>query len=144
MGSPEWAGRVESFTSAVLEKLGIDRWELSILFCDDPFIAELNSTYRRIEGPTDILSFEQGDEYIDDEGNTWFSAGDLVISVHTLAENAMEFGVTEDEELKRLIIHGILHLKGLDHSDNSPEQEMLVLQEQLLASLSGLPPVIAK
>ncbi|MDR2898584.1 MAG: rRNA maturation RNase YbeY [Spirochaetaceae bacterium] len=136
--------RVEPFASAALEKLDIDRWELSILFCGDEFIAGLNRQYRQIGKPTDILSFEQGDEYIDEDGITWFTAGDLVISVPALQRNAVNFEVSEDEELKRLLIHGILHLKGFDHSDNSPEQEMLVLQEQVLSAMRDLPPIIVK
>ena len=62
----------------------------------------------------------------------WFSAGDIVISVDTLAKNAVEFDVSQDQELKRLLIHGILHLSGMDHSDNSPEQPMLQFQEIVL------------
>jgi len=55
--------------------------------------------------------------------------------VDTLFKNAEEFSVSPDEELKRLLVHGILHLAGYDHSDNSPEQEMLKLQESILSGL---------
>jgi rRNA maturation RNase YbeY len=68
----------------------------------------------------------------------FINGGDIIISLHTLGENAEYFGVEEEEELKRLLIHGILHLSGMDHSDNSPEQEMLIYQEKILTRLSGV------
>ncbi|HNY15880.1 MAG TPA: rRNA maturation RNase YbeY [Treponemataceae bacterium] len=137
MGRPDWLEKVSPFVTKVLERLDIDNWELSILFCRDPFIQTLNKQYRDIDSPTDVLSFEQGDEYIDDEDVTWFNAGDIVVSLDTLKKNAEQFGVTEDDELKRLLVHGVLHLDGMDHEDNSPEQEMLQFQEHLLAGFSG-------
>ena len=102
------------------------------MFCRDAFIHELNKTYRHIDSPTDVLSFEQGDEYDDEDGNLRFNAGDIVISLDSLRSNAETFNVTMNEELKRLLIHGILHLSGMDHSDNDPQQEMLQLQEKIL------------
>ena len=137
MNRPDWLEKVSPFVTKVLERLDIDNWELSILFCRDPFIQTLNKQYRDIDSPTDVLSFEQGDEYIDDEDITWYNAGDIVISLDTLLKNAEQFGVTEDDELKRLLVHGVLHLDSMDHEDNSPEQEMLQFQEHLLAGFSG-------
>ncbi len=137
MDVPSWIDRVEPFAQKVLARLDIEGWELSILFCGDSFIQKLNAQYRDIDSATDVLSFEQGDEYIDDEDRTWFNAGDIVISLPALDRNAEDFSVPRDEELKRLIVHGILHLDGMDHSDNSPEQEMLQFQEHLLAGFTG-------
>ena len=113
-------------------------WDISLLFCDDAFIQNLNKQYRDIDSPTDVLSFEQGDEYFDDAGETRFMAGDIVISLDSLRFNAEEFNVEINEELKRLIVHGILHLNGMDHSDNSPEQEMLKFQEELLMQYKNM------
>ena len=135
--APLWLDRVSPYMDKVLARLDIDNWELSVLFCDDAFIADLNKKYRDIEGPTDVLSFEQGDEYIDDEDITWFNAGDIVISLDTLKKNAEQFEVDVNEELKRLLMHGILHLDGMDHADNSPEQDMLQFQEHLLAGFTA-------
>lgn len=132
-----WLDHVTPYMNKVLERLDIDNWELSVLFCDDAFIADLNKKYRNIEGPTDVLSFEQGDEFIDDEDVTWFNAGDIVISLDSLKKNAEQFNVTVNEELKRLLMHGILHLDGMDHEDNSPEQDMLQFQEHLLNGFSS-------
>ena len=130
--------RVENFISEVLNELNLKNWDISLLFCDDAFIQNLNKQYRDIDSPTDVLSFEQGDEYFDDAGETRFMAGDIVISLDSLHFNAEEFNVDINEELKRLIVHGILHLNGMDHSDNSPEQEMLKFQEELLMQYKNM------
>ena len=130
--------RVENFISEVLNELNLKNWDISLLFCDDAFIQNLNKQYRDIDSPTDVLSFEQGDEYFDEAGETRFMAGDIVISLDSLRFNAEEFNVDINEELKRLIVHGILHLNGMDHSDNSPEQEMLKFQEELLVQYKNM------
>lgn len=130
--------RVENFISEVLNELNLKNWDISLLFCDDAFIQNLNKQYRDIDSPTDVLSFEQGDEYFDDAGETRFMAGDIVISLDSLRFNAEKFNVEINEELKRLIVHGILHLNGMDHSDNSPEQEMLKFQEELLMQYKNM------
>lgn len=130
--------RVENFISEVLNDLNLKNWDISLLFCNDAFIQNLNKQYRDIDSPTDVLSFEQGDEYFDDACETRFMAGDIVISLDSLHFNAEEFNVDINEELKRLIVHGILHLNGMDHSDNSPEQEMLKFQEELLVQYKNM------
>lgn len=140
MDEPVWLCKVEPFVQKALKRIGYDGEELSLLFCDDAFIQELNKNYRQIDSATDVLSFENGDEYKDEEG-TWFCAGDIIISVETLPKNAAYFEVDENSELKRLLVHGLLHLNGMDHGDEhiekgvAPEGEMLVLQEQILEEL---------
>jgi len=96
---PSWLSNVEPFVQKVLSFLKLDQWEMSVLFCTDAFIAQLNKNYRDIDSATDVLSFEAGDEYIDDQNITWYTAGDIVISLDTLKVNAQEFAVTENEEL---------------------------------------------
>ncbi|MBQ0052248.1 MAG: rRNA maturation RNase YbeY [Treponema sp.] len=137
--APEWfdEAKIENYVQAVLEKLGYDDEEISILFCNDEEIQMLNKTYRDIDSATDILSFENGTEYEDEEGK-WYEAGDIAISFDTLPKNADYFKVSQNEELKRLLIHGCLHLNGYDHGEEhietgvEPTDEMLKLQEQVL------------
>lgn len=137
---PVWFNKVEPFIQTVLQKLNYDNEEISVLFCSDEFIKELNSQYRNIDSATDVLSFENGEEYEDEEG-LWKNVGDIAISLETLPKNAEYFEVDTNTELKRLIIHGILHLNGMDHGEEHiekgvvPTDEMLVLQENLLADL---------
>ena len=123
------------------ERAGIKRapWDFSVLLCGDELIRSLNKQYRGIDAPTDVLSFEIGGEYEDERaGKAFFCASEIVISLDRLAFNSDEFSVSKNEELKRLVIHGILHLSGMDHSDNTLEQEMLQIQESILKTLDGV------
>jgi len=128
---PLWLERAASFAQAALEKLEKRNWDLSVLFCDDQAIRALNKKYRNIDEATDVLSFALGET----EGQR-FLPGDIAISLETLEENARRFGVSPDEELRRLLIHGILHLGGMDHASNDKEEPMLALQEKILEELS--------
>ena len=140
---PSWFENVAPFTQKALDVLGFSGEEISILLCDDAYMSFLNKTYRGIEGATDVLSFENGASYIDEEGVTWKCAGDIAISLDTLSKNAAAFETDEDSELKRLIVHGLLHLNGYDHgkehieAGKAPECDMLVIQERALAKLCG-------
>ena len=137
---PEWLDGVEPFVQTVMEKLSYDKEEISVLFCSNEFIQELNKNYRQIDSATDVLSFENGEEYEDEEG-VWFYAGDIAVSLDMLPENAEYFETDANTELKRLLIHGVLHLNGMDHEPEhiekgvEPECEMLVLQEKTLKAL---------
>lgn len=142
---PEWFSeeKIRNYVEKVLEELKFDGEEISILFCDDAEIQNLNKSYRNIDSPTDILSFENGAEYEDEEGK-WLEAGDIAISFETLPKNAEYFKVSENEELKRLLIHGCLHLNGYDHGEEhiesgvEPKDEMLCIQENALKKFSSV------
>jgi probable rRNA maturation factor len=144
IGTPPWLEQARDFALAVLARQGKDGWDLSILICDDAFIRGLNRQYRDKDEATDVLSFEQGENYRGPEGTERFLAGDIVISLDGLSRNAEEFGISKDEELRRLITHGILHLSGMDHEDNDPSRSMLLLQEEILRGLaaSGGPTIL--
>ena len=141
MASIAWIEKVPSFAQKVLEVLKVDKEELSVFFCSDAYIRDLNKTYRDVDESTDVLSFEDGGKYTDESGE-WLEAGDVTISVETLKKNAENFNTSENEELKRLLIHGILHLNGYDHGGETleagkePQGEMLTLQENLMKQLS--------
>jgi len=132
---PLWLNRAASFAQAALEKLDKRNWDLSVLFCGDAEIRALNKQYRNIDEATDVLSFALGETGGGPEGER-FLPGDIVISLETLQENSRHFGVSPDEELRRLLIHGILHLGGMDHATNGKDETMLVLQEKILEELS--------
>lgn len=107
----------------------------SLSFVDSQEIQSLNRDYRSKDEVTDILTFSQEDgeefPYFTDEKEY----GDVFINLDRMKENAHEFSSSEREELLRLCLHGLLHLTGHDHATNDFEkEEMLILQEQLLAS----------
>ena len=131
---PRWTGKARSFVRKVLDLLGLKNWELSVLFCNNLYIKSLNAQYRSKDEPTDVLSFPLGETLPGADGR--YLAGDLVISLDALEENARFFGVHEDEELRRLLVHGILHLTGSDHATNKAEEPMLIAQEKILEALA--------
>lgn len=101
--------------------------ELSILFTDNAEIQELNRDYRGKDAPTDVLSFSQieGQEILPFET----ALGDLVVSLERAREQAAEFDNTFEEEIARLLVHGLLHLFGYEHVDVS-EAEVLRMQAE--------------
>jgi rRNA maturation RNase YbeY len=100
--------------------------EVGYLFCDDEKILEVNREYLQHDYYTDIITFDY------DEGDQ--INGDLVISLDTVRTNAELFGKTYEEELHRVIIHGILHLCGLN--DKGPgEREIMEAAEDRALSL---------
>jgi probable rRNA maturation factor len=133
---PDWAEEAGKFVAAACDKLSCDNWDVSLFFCSDAFIQELNRRFRNKDEPTDVLSFPLGGAFTEN-GECRYAGGDIVISLEMLASNSKVFNVDEDEELRRLLIHGLLHLKGFDHATNTPEEEMLRLQERLLNEIKN-------
>lgn len=116
----------------------LDNWEVSVLLCDDCLIRDLNLRYRGINRPTDVLTFSQGQSPGKGAGGGQkYSAGDIVISMETLNRNAKLNGVDTEEELRRLLIHGLLHLNGINHDETDSTDEMIALQEQMLNELNS-------
>jgi len=133
----------------VFALLGQPSCECSVSFVSDDTIQDLNRTYRDKDEPTDILSFVQEEDVedfswpevqvglIDGPPEEIRVLGDMVISLDALKRNALSFSVEPDEELFRLLIHGLLHLLGEDHSSNDADEPMLIKQEELLHQLRG-------
>jgi probable rRNA maturation factor len=128
---PAWTEAAGSYTKSVMDRLCLKNWDLSVLFCSNSYIKSLNAQFRKKDEATDVLSFPLGET----SPSGRYQAGDLVISLDALKENARYFKVSEDEELRRLLIHGILHLSGEDHRTNDSEEPMIKTQEKLLRGL---------
>jgi len=124
--------RLRYFCLEALAVMGIDDWEVSLLLCGDAEMSELNRRYRSVNGPTDVLAFRQ------DDGARLTAAaphpaGDIVISLDTLRRNAARYGVSPETELRRLVVHGLLHLSGMEHDADGGA--MIERQEQILVHL---------
>jgi rRNA maturation RNase YbeY len=85
---------------------------INIVFTDNAAIKRINLEYRGKNYPTDVISFENG------------SGGDIFISVEKAARQAKEYGASFDEEIRRLVIHGTLHLLGYDHIKDADRKKM--------------------
>ena len=118
----------------ILERIEHAESELSLSLVDDTAIAELNLSYRKLDRPTDVLSFS----LLEGEESTYRGnlLGDVVISVETAARQAQEQGVSLDEELARLLIHGVLHLIGHDHMEPDEAERMQAEERRLSEVLS--------
>ncbi len=132
-----WENNLLSFIEKILTEIDIDNWEFSVTLCDDKYIRVINRDYRDKDKPTDVITFAMIDEPFPqvEMEEELYSAGDIIISLDTVKENSLYFKVDEEEELKRVLIHGILHLKGYDHETNDDTEEMLVLQEKILKKI---------
>jgi len=114
-----------------LEVLGLNKAELSIALVSDTQIKRLNKLYRNKDKPTDVLSFPIGEKV-----NGWLILGDIVISVDTAKRQAQELGYSLEEELKRLLVHGLVHLLGYDHElGGEEEKKFFELEEFVLREL---------
>ncbi len=107
---------------------GLKVGDVGYLFCDDEKILEVNREYLQHDYYTDIITFDYC------EGDT--INGDIVISLDTIKSNAEMFGKTYEEELHRVIIHGILHLCGIN--DKGPGEREIMEREENKA-LGSLP-----
>ena len=105
--------------------------DLSIVFCSDPYILDVNRRFLGHDYYTDIITFD----YCEDD----VLSGDLIISVDTVRANAEEYGAASfDEELHRVIIHGVLHLIGFDDHTPEDQAEMRRQENAALALLKTL------
>ncbi len=145
---PIEVARWAELTKKVLTARGVKgETEVSLLFVDEDAIAALNEQFLGKSGPTDVLSFP----IEDDPGPTGRSPdlggsgpgaqpeegaltllGDVVICPSVAARNATEHEVTLDDEVALLVVHGLLHLLGMDHEIDAEAERMEALEQELL------------
>jgi len=103
---------------------------VGVVFVSDRAIRRLNRDWRGIDKPTDVLSFAMREGEGPAGGSP--SLGDVVISVDTAARQAAELGHSFDEEVERLLVHGLLHLFGYDHREAAERRRMQAMERRLL------------
>lgn len=116
----------------ILKELNHPDKEISILFVDDREIRDLNDKYLKRNRPTNVISFPMAQGKFSEI--TPQLLGDVVISVETAIKEARESGLSLEEEIAFLLIHGILHLMGYDHA-RGRRQPMEMVQERLFNRL---------
>lgn len=97
-----------------------DEGEINYIFCDDDYLLQINQQYLDHDTLTDIISFDYS------EGNNL--QGDIFISIDRVRENAIDFKVDFNEELKRVMAHGVLHYCG--YKDKNEADELLMRQKE--------------
>ncbi|MGH9043268.1 MAG: rRNA maturation RNase YbeY [Acidimicrobiales bacterium] len=147
--------RLGALARFVLENRGLRSGaEVSILFVDPPAIAALNERFLGRVGPTDVLSFPVEDDLMasgrfPDAGGNGPGAGseeqpplllgDVVICPEVATSKATELGVPAGDNLELLVVHGLLHLLGMDHEIDAEAEVMEALERELLSAFAARP-----
>lgn len=111
---------LSSWINAVILSENKSEGEINFILCNDEYLLKINQDFLDHDTFTDIISF---DNTIDNQLN-----GDIFISVERVTDNAKEFVVSVEEEMRRVLIHGILHFCG--YKDKSEEDERLMRQKE--------------
>ncbi len=124
---------IKIFKNTLLELNKGDNYICCVTFVDKDKIHEINRDYRKIDRPTDVISFA----YLDDKsevikGDVPIDLGEIYICYEVAYENAQKYGNTIHRELCFLFVHGLLHLLGYDHMTKEDEEIMFPLQEKIL------------
>ncbi|MCQ2455103.1 MAG: rRNA maturation RNase YbeY [Clostridia bacterium] len=114
--------------------------EVEVTFVDDEQIKLINSRFRNIDKPTDVLSFPLGQdkEYDLNPENGLLMLGDVVISVDRAKAQAELYGHGQERELAFLTVHSMLHLLGYDHVNGEEERKIMRKKEEEILSAMGL------
>jgi len=108
-----------NFAEKALNAIGNSESSAAIAFVSDKKIRALNRQFRGVDKATDVLSFPAGEK---------MNLGDIAVSVDTAAMQAKENGLSFDDEIAQLILHGLLHLAGYDHETDNGEMNRLELK----------------
>ncbi|HJT25976.1 MAG TPA: rRNA maturation RNase YbeY [Pyrinomonadaceae bacterium] len=108
-----------NFAALALDAIGKSESSATIAFVSDKRIRELNRQFRGVDKATDVLSFPAEEK---------LNLGDVAVSVDTAAVQAKDHGLSFDDEIAQLILHGLLHLCGYDHETDNGEMNRLELK----------------
>ena len=120
---------IEKWIEKVVLKNGFEIGEINYIFCDDAFLLKLNIEFLQHDTLTDIISF--------DNSLGKLMAGDIFISTERVKENAAEFKVTFEEEMQRVMIHGVLHYMGFKDKSEEDSIKMRGVENEALFLLNN-------
>ncbi|TPD71930.1 rRNA maturation RNase YbeY [Flavobacterium microcysteis] len=116
---------IEKWLSEVIVSESKKEGDINYIFCDDEYLHEINVKYLDHDTLTDIISFDYS------IGNELH--GDIFVSIERVADNAKDFNVSFDEELKRVLAHGILHFAGYKDKSEADELKMRSKEDEKIA-----------
>ena len=139
------ASKINFFTEDIKyilrDKIAIRKWlieaainegckieEVNIIFCSDAYLSEYNKQYLKHTSLTDIITFDNS------EGK--LLSGDIFISIERVCENAIKFKTTENQELKRVMVHGILHLCGYKDKTVADKKKMRKKEDEYMLNIT--------
>ena len=121
---------LKKWIKTVVEQYDCKVGDINVILCNDPYILEINQQFLSHDYFTDIITFDYSEENVIN--------GELYISIDTVRENAVEYNQNFPDELHRVIIHGVLHLCGLDDHNDEDIKEMREAENTSLELLATL------
>lgn len=126
---------ISGWLKAVAAENGYQIGEMNYIFCSDPYILKINRKFLGHDYYTDIITFDNSEDYLLEKGKQGVSA-DIYISVDTVRNNGQEYGDGFETELRRVIVHGLLHLIGYDDVTPAKQKRMRAAENRALKMLS--------
>ena len=121
--------KIQDWISSCIDNYGFTAGELNYIFCNDDYLLKLNEEFLKHDTLTDIISFD----YTLDK----LISGDIFISIERVTENAQKFNQTFDNELNRVLIHGILHYLGFKDKLKEDKLKMSAEEDKCLKLLDS-------
>ncbi len=129
-------GKIKKWMQRICSALSLGDPLITCILTGNEYITGINKKYRRKNRPTDVISFAYREDPIPSLNGQKMPLGDIYLSLEKAYDQAAEYGVTFDEELKRLLVHGILHLTGYDHERSKKDASIMKNKEEEI--LNGL------
>ena len=127
---------IKIYLFKICKHLLINKASINLIVTDNEYIQKINKDYRNKDKPTDVISFVYIDPPFPDINSKNKFLGDIFISLEKASSQAKDYEVTLKDEIKRLLVHGVLHLIGYDHErSKEDEYEMRNKEEEVLGSI---------
>lgn len=124
--TPPNPDQLKAWIKQVIVTEGFSLADLNFIYCSDKYLLDINAHYLDHHYPTDVITFdlsESADQI----------AGDIFISIDRIREHAIAYKVEEEQELKRVMVHGVLHLIGYDDKQADQQLEMRKKEQAYLS-----------
>ena len=128
---------INKWLQEISRQRGYKIGELNYIFCSDPYLLAINKQFLDHDYETDIITFDNSDDYELETGHKGVSA-DIYISVDTVRVNAKAYGEGFDREMHRVIVHGLLHLIGYDDVTEWKQRRMRAAENRALKLLDTM------
>ena len=126
--------KTSSWLQKIANKEGFVISAINYIFCDDNYLHKINMEYLNHDNYTDIITFDNSDN--SDEGNRHVLEGDIFISIERVKENSETLKTSFEQEIHRVMVHGLLHLTGNDDHSEEDKAEMRQKEDEALAILT--------
>ncbi|AHM61402.1 metalloprotein [Flammeovirgaceae bacterium 311] len=123
--------KIRSWIKNVVKNEGASIAEVNYIFCSDPYLKQVNIDYLQHDYFTDIITFDNSEE----EG---ILEGDIFISIDRIKENSEDYSNSFNQELRRVIVHGVLHLIGYRDKSETEQAQMRQKEDQYLSLYTSL------